>query len=110
MPRAPLRATVFMKLAETRHYVAQTESQRLFELVVGTGAGLAVGAPTVELGGVPKPPTLHVVVAALDHQLRPQRVEGEVLAGVPSGVLVLARGALAGFVGGPIPRVVLEAG
>ena len=44
-----------------------------------------------ELRGVPEPDALHVVVADLDHQLRAQRHEGQVLAGAPPAAFGVAR-------------------
>src|SRR5882757_6110845 len=96
--------------SEAGHDVAEAEGQRLFELGVGARAGIAVGAPPAELGGVAKARAFHVVVADLDHALGSQRHEREVLARVPARVFVLAWCAFAGFVGGPVPWVVLEAG
>ena len=46
--------------------------------------GVAVGAPPAELGRVAETPTLHMVVADLDHTLRAQRHERKVLAGIPA--------------------------
>src|SRR3954469_20213698 len=54
------------------------------ELAVGAGAGVAVGAPPAEGGGVAEAVALHVVVGDLDHQLGAQQLEREVLARVPA--------------------------
>ncbi len=97
-------------LAQARDDVAEAEGDRLLELFVGARARIAVGAPPAELCGVAKPSPFHVVIADLDHALGPERDEREILARVPPGGLVLAWGALAGFVRGPVPRVVVETG
>src|SRR4051812_5313410 len=69
--------------AEPGDDVVELEGDRLFELLVGARARLAVGPPPCELGGVPEPRALHVVVTHLDHPFRSQRHEGQILAGVP---------------------------
>src|SRR5215216_7282607 len=64
--------------------VGQVELDRPLQLLVGARLGVAVVAPAPELGGVPEPPALHVVVGDLDHQLGVQGLEGQVLLGVPA--------------------------
>src|SRR5260370_22315308 len=63
--------------------LVEVEADRLLELGVRTGARLAVRAPADELGGVPEPRALHVVVADLEHPLRAQRDAREVPVRVP---------------------------
>ena len=94
--------------SETRDDVVQPERKRLIELFVGARPWVTVGPPPVELGGVAEPFALHVVVSNLDHPLGSQRHERQVLARVPARTLVPAGRALRGFVGGPVPRVVVE--
>ena len=53
-------------------YLGEVEVDGLLELVVGAGAGVAVGTPAVELGGVAEPAAFQVVVADLDHPFGPQ--------------------------------------
>ena len=48
---------------------AKAKGERRFELCIGARAGVPVGAPAVELGGVTEPFTFHMVVADLDHPL-----------------------------------------
>src|ERR1700739_2024463 len=52
---------------------------RLLELGVGARARLPVRAPADELRGVPEARALHVVVTDLEHALRAQRYERQVL-------------------------------
>src|ERR1700759_1438815 len=94
--------------AQPRDDIAKADRQRAVELRVGARRRLAVRAPAVELRGVAEPLALHVVVTHLDDPLGPQRHERQVLAVVPSRVLVLARRPLACLVGGPVPRVAIE--
>jgi len=61
--------------AELPQDVAEVEADRLFKLLVGARLRVPVGPPADELGGVPEPPALHVVVAHLDYPLRAQRDE-----------------------------------
>ena len=63
--------------------VGQVELDRPLQLLVGAGLGVAVVPPAPELGGAGAP-ALHVVVGDLDHQLGVQRLEGQVLLGVPA--------------------------
>src|SRR5579863_9386303 len=101
--------------------VRQAVADGLLQLVERAGGRLAVRAPADELRRVPEPGSLHVVVAHLDHALRAQRYERQVLAYVPPAVLGAARGAhalaalaarttVAGHVRGPVPRVAVERG
>src|SRR3954471_3185910 len=76
-------------------HLGQVERDRPLELLVRAGARIAVRPPALELGGVPEPEPLHVVVPHLDHALRTQRRERQVLAVVPPAVLVLPRRPLA---------------
>src|SRR5215467_11467059 len=96
--------------AELPQDVAEVEADRLFKLLVGARLRVPVGPPADELGGVPEPPALHVVVAHLDHPLRAQRDERQVLARVPAADLGLARRADDALRPGPVPRVPLERG
>src|SRR4051794_32960415 len=64
-------------------HVGQVVGNGLLQLVVAAALRIAVGAPATELGGVPEPPALHVVVGDLDHEVGPQRREAEVLALTP---------------------------
>src|SRR5690606_26228890 len=88
--------------------VGEVEAYRLLELIVGAAARVTVGTPADELDGVAESGAFHVVVPHLDHALRAERGEGEVLVGVPPARLVLAGSAFALLMGGPVPRVALE--
>src|SRR6266705_2642987 len=90
--------------------VGEVELDRFVELFVGARAGVTVGAPADELGGVPEPGAFHVVVADLHDAFRAQRSEGQVLArGPPAGFCAAGRpGAL--LLLGPRPRVAVERG
>src|SRR5260370_22056144 len=88
----------------------EVEADGLLELVKPAGPRITVGAPPDELGRVPEPGALHVVVAHLDDPLGPQRHERQVLTRVPPAVLRLARVADAGLGPGPVPRVAVERG
>src|SRR5215472_14333463 len=90
--------------------LGEVEADRLLELGVGARPRLAVRAPADELGGVPEPRPLHMVVADLDHPLGPQRHERQVLLRVPPAGRGRARGAGARLLPGPAPRVVVEGG
>src|SRR6266700_7434888 len=100
---AVLRGTAFQD-------PGQVEADRLFQLGVGAGAQFPVRAPAVELRGVPEPRALHVVVADLDHPLRAERDEREILVRVPPAGHGRPRGPLAGLVLGPVPRMLVERG
>src|SRR4051812_40090586 len=63
----------------------QVVLDRDVELVVGARPRVPVGPPATEVRGVPEPVALHLVVRDLDDELRPQRHERQVLAGVPAG-------------------------
>src|SRR6476646_10624995 len=63
--------------------LGEVEADRLLQLGVGARARLAVRPPPDELRGVPESQALHVVVADLDHALRAQRDERQVLVRVP---------------------------
>ena len=71
--------------------VGQAEADRLLQLAEAAGLRVAVRAPPDELGRVPEPGALHVVVADLDHPLGAQRDERQVLVRVPPAVLGVAR-------------------
>ena len=90
--------------------LGEVEADRLLQLRVGARARLAVRPPADELGGVPEPRALHVVVADLDHALRAQRDERQVLVRVPPAGHGRPRGPLARLVLRPVPRVRLEGG
>src|SRR5580700_4997534 len=90
--------------------LGEVVTDRLLELRVGARARLTVRAPADELGGVPEARPLHVVVADLEHALRPQRDERQVLVRVPPAGHGRPRGTLAGLVLRPVPRVRLEGG
>src|SRR5829696_8566495 len=64
-----------------RQNLGQVVADRLLQLVVGAGVGVAVGPPADELGGVAEPAPLQMVVADLDHPLGPQRVNDSSLPG-----------------------------
>src|SRR5215208_5866424 len=64
--------------------VAQVELDRPLQLLVGARLGVAVVTPAPELGGVAEAPALHVVIGDLDDQLGGERLEGQVLLGVPA--------------------------
>src|SRR3954451_7626797 len=53
----------------------QVVADRVVELVVPAGPGAPVRPPALELGRVPEPAALHVVVPDLEPPLRPQRDE-----------------------------------
>src|SRR5919108_148553 len=84
LPRLGRRESGFRDPRAARKDLLQVEGDRPLELLVGAGGRLAVRPPAAELGGVAGPPALHVVVGDLDHQLRGQRLPGEVLVGVPA--------------------------
>src|SRR4051794_32995581 len=65
---------------------SEVVAHRLLQLLVAARLRVAVGAPAPELGGVPEAAALHVVVGDLEHQLGPQRREGEVLALAPAAL------------------------
>ena len=67
-------------------HLAEVVGRDLLELLVAAGLRVAVGAPPLEVRGVPEPPALHVLVADLDHPLGPQRREGQVLALAPAAL------------------------
>src|SRR5580658_6846993 len=90
--------------------LGQVEADRLFELSVGTRPGLAVRAPAHELGGVPEPRSLHVVVADLEHALGAPRDERQVLVRVPPAGHGRLRSPLPGLMRGPVPRMAVERG
>src|SRR5580658_10347123 len=90
--------------------LAQVEADRLLQLGVGARARLPVRAPADELGGVPEPRPFHVVVPDLQHPLRAQRDERQVLVRVPPAGHGRPRGPLAGLVLPPVPRVLVERG
>src|SRR5512146_124386 len=90
--------------------LGQVEADRFFQLGVGTGTRFPVRAPAGELGGVPEPRALHVVVADLHHPLRAQRDERQVLVGVPPAGHGRPRGPLAGLVLRPVPRMLVDGG
>src|SRR4030095_4388381 len=84
--------------------LSEVEVHRLLELLVRARARLPVRTPAPEPRGVPEAGALHVVVADLNHALRPQRHEREVLAGVPPAGFRLARMADPGRGVRPAPR------
>src|SRR6266568_387643 len=90
--------------------LGQVEADRLLELGVGAGTGLPVRAPAGELRRVPEPRALHMVVADLDHPLRAQRDERQVLVRVPPAGHGRPRGPLAGLLLRPVPRMLVEGG
>src|SRR6266581_1611363 len=90
--------------------VGEVELDRFVELFVGAGAGVTVGAPADELGGVPEPGAFHVVVADLDDALGPQWGEGQVLARAPPAGFGVAWRPGTLLLPGPCPRVLVEGG
>src|SRR6516165_2572826 len=88
--------------------LGEVEADRLLQLGVGARARLAVRPPADELRGMPEPRALHVVVADLDHALRAQRDEREVLVGIPPAEHGRPRCPLGGLVLGPVPRMLVE--
>src|SRR5271166_3171445 len=90
--------------------LGEVVADRLLELRVGARARLTVRAPADELGGMPEARALHVVVADLDHALRAQRDERQVLVRVPPAGHGRPRGPLAGLVLRPVPRMLVECG
>src|SRR5271165_6178596 len=97
-------------LATRRQDLGEVEADRLLQLRVGARARLAVRPPADELRRMPEPRALHVVVADLDHALRAQRDERQVLVRVPPAGHGRPRGALPGLVLRPVPRVLVEGG
>src|SRR3954471_12547261 len=91
--------------------VGDVVGDRPFELVPGARPRVPVRPPPDELAGMPEAATLEVVVLRLDHELRSERDEGEVLAGVPAAP---ERAALSGggrgvlLVATPVPGVPVE--
>src|SRR5579862_3086952 len=63
--------------------LAQVEADRLLQLGVRARARLPVRAPADELSGVPEPRAFHVVVPDLQHPLRAQGDERQILVRVP---------------------------
>src|SRR5207249_6136021 len=63
--------------------VGEVVAHGLFELRIVAAPGSPVRAPAPELGGVPEPRALHVLVRDLTHQLGPERHPRQVLLGVP---------------------------
>src|SRR5260370_16566488 len=102
--------TIFGSATALPQDLVEVEADRLLQLGVRAGARLAVRAPADELGGVPEPRALHVVVADLEHPLRAQRDEREVLVRVPPAGHGRPRRPLAGLVLGPVPRMLVEGG
>src|SRR5260370_34581202 len=92
-----------LPLRPRRRDLAEVEVHRLLALGVGARPGLAVRPPADELGGVPEPRPLHVVVPDLDHPLRPQRDERQVLLRVPPAGLGVARCPSTRLLPGPVP-------
>src|SRR5215472_16394569 len=90
--------------------LGEVETHRLLQLGVRARARLAVRAPADELRGMPEPRALHVVVTDLDHALRAQRDERQVLVRVPPAEHGRPRGPLGGLLLGPVPRVLVERG
>src|SRR6266571_4630836 len=90
--------------------LGQVEADRLLQLGVGARARLAVRPPADELRGVPEPRALHVVVPHLDHALRAQRDERQVLVRVPPAGHGRPRCPLARLVLRPVPRMLVEGG
>src|SRR5215204_3004611 len=88
--------------------VRDVVSHRLVELSVAARGRLAVRAPAHELGDVPEPESLQVVVADLDHPLRPERDEGQLLVWIPPAALSAACGAR--FLGRSAPWMIGEVG
>src|SRR5215207_327013 len=74
-------------------YVRDVVLHRSVELGVATRGRLAVRTPAHELGDVPEPESLHVVVADLDYPLGPEWDEGQLLVRVPPAGLSAACGA-----------------
>src|SRR5512132_3170522 len=70
-----------------RQDLGEVEADGLLQLVVGAGAGVPVGAPADELGGVAEPAALQMVIADLDHPLGPQRRERQLLARIPAAAV-----------------------
>src|SRR5829696_375569 len=110
--RVPLTGSLplvsLMVIASTQNS-SQVIAHRLLQLVVAARLRVTVRTPPLELGGVPEPAALHVVVLHLEHPLGPQRGEPQVLAGAPAALR--ARDPVR--VGGeellpPAPRVLLE--
>src|SRR5260370_27174271 len=108
--RPPISRTIFASAMMASQDLGEVEADRLLQLGVGARARLAVRAPADELGGVPEARALHVVVADLEHALRPQRDERQVLVRVPPAGHGRPRGTLAGLVLRPVPRQRLERG
>src|SRR5689334_4602836 len=66
--------------------------RRHVELVVRARLRIAVGPPPLEDAGVAQPPSLHLVVADLEHAFRPQLHEGGVAIGRSEAVALLVAG------------------
>src|SRR3954452_418867 len=95
--------------SSTAENLGKVVVDRLLELFVAARLRVPVRPPTLELGGVPEAAALHVVVADLQHALRSQRHERQVLARAPPA---LRAGHPVGVRDGPVrpltPRVLGE--
>src|SRR5262249_22011075 len=65
-------------------HLGQVVAHGLLQLIVRAAAGVAVGPPALEVGGVPESRALHVLVRDLADQVRPDRHPRQVLLGVPA--------------------------
>src|SRR5260370_25008724 len=102
--------TIFGSATALPQDLVEVEADRLLQLGVRAGARLAVRAPADELGGVPEPRALHVVVADLEHPLRAQRDEREVLVRVPPAGHGRPRRPLARLAPPPLPPLLAGGG
>src|SRR6476620_12424152 len=97
------------RAAGTQHR-GQVIADGLLQLRVGAGTGLPVRPPPDELGGVPEPLALHVVVLHFDHPLRAQRRKAQVLVPAPPAPFGVARRPRPLLLPVPRPRVVRKVG
>src|SRR6476660_267168 len=73
-------------LAPARENRLQFFGRDHFELIVGAIPWLLVGAPSAKLRGVTESIALHMIIRNFDHQLRTQRLPGQILTRTPAAL------------------------
>ena len=99
MPRRVRRSAVF-----EGQDPSQVVLDGFFELRVRARPRVAIGPPAIELRGVAEADAFHVFVAGLDHALRSERRERQILAHRPAAPFGIPRGPCTIFLSGPRPR------